>query len=173
MLRKTIQLSGMICLAVVALLGMRVPAIAGDAAETAAILQQIQANALDIQQHAARIKSNLRVPESIHWKTHSFELSRIQERTNDIAELLGKFKQMESSALPRQKKAFNRIVTEAAPLSNAVEKAINYLDQNRGKVWGSEYEEWANDIYDRADQITQTVNLAETLAEVKELANKS
>jgi len=142
--------------------------------EAASVLQRIEANAIDIRNHAARLQTFARQPQMVSWETHAFEISRIRHATNDMAELLGDFKDLKPYATKRQNKAFNVLVSKAEILSDNAEKAIKIVNQEKEKlvVPHPEYEKAVSALYDDADNIVAAVGLAESWDEVREAREK-
>lgn len=138
--------------------------------EAGSVLQRIEANALDIRTHAARLQTFARQPQMVSWETHAFEFSRIRQATNDMAELLGEFKELKPYATERQNKAFNVLMPKAEKLSDNAEKAIKIVNQQKQKleVGHPDYEEAVSALYDGADNIVAAVGLAESWDEVRE-----
>ena len=138
--------------------------------EAASVLQRIEANALDIRSHAGRLQTFARQPQMVSWETHAFEISRIRHATNDMAELLGEFKDLKPHATERQNKAFNVLVPKAEKLSDNAEKAIKIVNQEKQKleVGHPDYEKTVSALYDGADNIVAAVGLAESWDEVRE-----
>ncbi len=134
------------------------------------LLQRVEVNALDARDHAARLKSYMRFPTLYSWQTHVFELGRVRDATNDIAEAMGEYKDLKPYATPRQNKAFNYAVLEAEKLSDVVSKAIRIANEDKTKleVAHPEYEKAIAEIYDRADRVAAAIGFAESWEEVQE-----
>lgn len=144
---------------------------AGSSAKDASILlQRIEANAFDVREHAARLKTYNRFPGQHSWQIHTFELQRIKERMSDIAKLVGEFKHIKDDASERQNKAYNYVVPESVKVSELTEKALRIADNQEEKleVAHPDYAKTIDQIYDRADQIVAAIGLAESWQEVKE-----
>lgn len=142
--------------------------------KAASVLERIEANAIEIRNHAARLQTFAREPDMVSWETHAFELNRIRTATNDMAELLGEFKDLKPAATARQNKAFNTLLPKSENLSKNVEKAIKIVNRDKSKleVGYPAYQKAVSALYDDADNVVAAVDLAESWSEVRKSREK-
>lgn len=138
--------------------------------EASVLLQRIESNAMGARYHAAKLKTFTAQPTLHPWQIHTAELQQVKAQVNEIAELLGDFKEIKAHASMRQMKAFNALLPEAVKTSDLVEKAIQIVNNEREKleVAHPDYENTVEGIYDGADRVVAAVGFAESWEEVKE-----
>ncbi len=142
--------------------------------EANVLLQRIEANAVDVRENAAKLKTYARFPGEYDWQVHADQLGRIRADVNSVADLLGQFEKNKDEVMMRQDKAVNFIIPEAAELSNSVEEAIHIVNNQKQKleVGHPEYNKQINAIYDHADKIVAAVGLAESAEEIQAAQQK-
>lgn len=136
-------------------------------AKVSMLMEQIEINALDIREHAARLRTYNRSPQMHSWEIHSTELSGLSAELDDVAALIKDLQPMKSKMTFRQAAAFNHMISLSAALSDVTEKAIHIVNTEREKlqVAHPDYDTKVDAIYDHADMIVAHADSVEAWAD--------
>lgn len=138
---------------------------AGDHAtqQGAAILERIEATAVDVRNQAARLQSYLRNPTMHSWEIHADELNRMDAGLDSISDRLGELKAIRDDVSHSQRAAFNRVVTASTELSTHIEEAVEILNSQRAKVvvGHPDYDKHVQEAYGLADEMVAAADSAE------------
>lgn len=95
----------------------------------------------------------------LEWTSHALQLNQIRDHVNAMGENLQQLQEIHSMIAPWQQKAVERIVPDAVALAAHTEGAIEYLNEEQGKMWAPPYTDRLNSMTDHADEIKSSVSL--------------
>jgi len=144
-------------------------------AEASQLLEQIQSEAAQLRAHAATLKTYTR--GGFDWQTHAGQLTLAKNSINEIGERLERLQSIRHAAEPWHSQAIDSIVPVAVNLAGSTESAIQYLKENRNRLWSPAYTGHLNSISERADQVKEYVDLhlemASTQNKLEQLQGKA
>jgi len=161
-------------LAVTVLLVSRMPLFAASSAshspaEASRLLREVRTLAHSLDRDAATLDS-YRL-KGISWQGHAYRLGLAREQINAIGERLESIQAMQSSVAPWQQEAIDSIVPVAVQLAARTEAAINYLNENQGKLFVPDYTDHLEAIAGHADEMKESVGVFLELASAQEKMN--
>jgi K+-sensing histidine kinase KdpD len=119
------------------------------------LLEDIQAQAADLQRDADELESFTRSPVS--WESHATELESIKEHINKIGQTIQKLQGMRDSASPWQQEAIDRIIPVAQKLASNTTAAIERLNRNRSHLQDPQYQQYLKSNADAARALSSMV----------------
>jgi hypothetical protein len=121
------------------------------------LLRQVQSDALSVRNNADQLQARLREGFWSDWQSYANLLERMRTRVNAMDKLLFQLRTNESTALPWQRQAIERIAPTIVNLSDTTEGAIVSLNNNKEHVYMSNLPGLAGDMYDQAMRIDQAI----------------
>ena len=91
------------------------------------------------------------------WQTHAFYLDRVKGHINSVGKRIAKLQQIRYAVLPWQQQAITEVTSHAAQVAASTQAAIVYLNENRNRLFVSEYRDHLTTIADRSRDMEQTV----------------
>ncbi len=134
-------------------------------AEAAGLLKSLQEDAAQMRTHAA-ILQTFTENTNIDKKMHSYELSRLREKVNDMGKKLCRLEVIRSSVSPWEQKAIDETAPSLRLLADNVQDAILFLRNQPLHTWSPTYRMYANNMYKFASQISTNVDQLEKFAAV-------
>jgi hypothetical protein len=131
---------------------------AGSMSERAsALLAEIQREAALLRRHADTLESLARNTR-ISWQSHAYHLDRVKEHINVVGEHTAELQAMYQDVLPWQQQAINEVTSHAAEVANRTEAAISHLQENRNRLFVSEYRDHLTAIANHSEDMKEAVN---------------
>jgi hypothetical protein len=131
---------------------------AGSMSERASILlAEIQREAALLRRHADTLESLARNTR-ISWQTHAYHLDRVKAHINVVGEHTAELQAMYQDVLPWQQQAINKVTSHAAEVANSTEAAISHLQENRNRLFVSEYRDHLTAIANHSEDMKEAVD---------------
>jgi hypothetical protein len=111
-----------------------------DSEEVSAWLAAIEARAIILSVDASTLESYTRRGGS--WESHSAVVERMREHLSELGREFAKLPEVQAQASPWQRAAINRIRPLLRELSENTEKAIEYIDDDPGRLLLDEYRDY-------------------------------
>ena len=121
------------------------------------MLASFESKAIEARRDAAMLESKRRNSQ-INWKTHSETLNVMKAHINEMGKMLTELEGMKSRATLFQEKAIEAARPHLEDLAQRVEKAISWLNEDRGSIAKAEYKENLHGIWSDADQLYRNVD---------------
>jgi hypothetical protein len=93
---------------------------------------------------------------SLH--SHIFYLNEVKDHINAVGERTAELQQIRHTVLPWQKQAITEVTSHAAKVAASTQAAIVYLNENRNRLFASEYGDHLTTIADSSEDMKQTVD---------------
>jgi hypothetical protein len=131
---------------------------AGSMSERAStLLAEIQREAALLRRHADTLESLARNTR-ISWQTHAYHLDRVKAHINVVGEHTAELQAMYQDVLPWQQQAINKVTSHAAEVANSTEAAISHLQENRNRLFVSEYRDHLTAIANHSEDMKEAVD---------------
>jgi len=136
------------------------------------LLRQVQIDAISVRNRVDRLQ--VRLPDSYEngWEFDGDRLERVRDRVNEMDKLLSQLRENESTALPWQQQAIDRIAPTVVNLSDTTQEAIVSLNDNHGRIRFSNLKDLAGDMYNDATRIEQAIGNFEKYADARQEARQ-
>lgn len=121
------------------------------------MLAAFESKAIETRRNAAILESKRRNTK-LSWQTHAEKLNLIKEQVNELGKSLTELEGMKPKATLFQEKAIEAARPHLEDLAQRVEKAINWLNEDRGSISKAEYRDNLHGIWSDADQLYQHVD---------------
>jgi hypothetical protein len=132
--------------------------VAGSMSERAStLLAEIQREAALLRRHADTLESLARNTR-ISWQTHAYHLDRVKAHINVVGEHTAELQAMYQDVLPWQQQAINKVTSHAAEVANSTEAAISHLQENRNRLFVSEYRDHLTAIANHSEDMKEAVD---------------
>ncbi len=135
--------------------------------DTSLSLQQIQRDALSVKDSADQLQARLRAPFLNDWESDAEILDNVRADVNEMSTLLFRLRANKAEASPREQTVIGRIAPTTMELASTTQDAIVTLDNNQGRVYATDLEGLASDIYKQANLIGETVGNFEKYANAR------
>jgi len=124
--------------------------------EASELLRETRSLAVKLHRDADTLDSLSRSNQA-SWENHAHYLNLVKEHINSIGKLLARLQDVQHVASPWQQRAIDRIYPLALELANRTEAAIGHLNENRGRLFDSDYQNHLATIADRAGELKASV----------------
>jgi uncharacterized surface protein with fasciclin (FAS1) repeats len=121
------------------------------------MLAAFESKAIETRRDAAILESKRRNTK-LSWQTHADKLNLIKEQVNELGEKLTELEGMKSRATLFQEKAIEAARPHLEDIAQRVEKAINWLNEDRRSISNAEYRDNLHGIWSDADQLYRHVD---------------
>lgn len=125
--------------------------------ETWRLFEQLKWHASQVSQQAEPLLSDAGAYR-LSWQTHGDGLEQIRENVNAMGKLLCRLQVVRHRALPWQQKAIDRVLPGLVTLARHTEAAIETLNENRNRLFATDYAERVDTIYARAEWIGDSLD---------------
>lgn len=143
--------------------------------EASESLREIRSLAVKLDRDAETLESLARGNQA-GWESHANYLNLAKEHINGMGKLLGRLRDIQHVASPWQQRAIERIYPVALELANRTEAAIGHLNENRSRLFDSDYRNHLATIAERAEEMKTSVadflELGETQEKLTQLQEK-
>jgi hypothetical protein len=139
-------------------------------AEATRLLREVRLLTHDLNRNAATLES-YRL-NRMSWQTHAHRLALAKQHINSIGERLENLEAIRGSVEPWQREAMDAITPVAGQLASRTEAAIQYLNENQGRLFVPAYTEHLGAIAGHADQMKESVSAHLDLASAQEKMDK-
>ena len=122
-----------------------------------ALLTEIQREAALLRRHADTLESlarNIR----ISWQSHADHLDRVKEHINVVGEHTAELHAIHQDVVPWQQQAINEVTSHAVEVATSTEAAINHLQENRNRLFVSEYRHHLTAIANHSEDMKEAVD---------------
>jgi hypothetical protein len=138
------------------------PSAAEEATESkseraSALLSEIQREAALLRRHADTLESLAR-DIRISWQSHAYQLDRVKEHINVVGEHTAELQAIHQDVLPWQQQAINEVTSHAVEVATSTEAAINHLQENRNRLFVSEYRYHLTAIANHSEDMKEAVD---------------
>ena len=133
--------------------------------EASAVLEEIRADVSKLENQADRLRGFSTNPV-IDWQTHASELSSIKAEINDMGAKLCRLEIIRPAVLPWQQQAIDRTAVVVREMANNTEQAISYLNDNQEHLWSPTYRQYATNLYNEGERLSQSIGDFEKLAKL-------
>ena len=163
-------------LAVAAALAAGTPLLAAstsasqNSADATRVLREVRLLTQDLNRDAATLET-YRL-NRMSWQAHAHRLALAKEHINSIGERLANLDAMRGSAEPWQREAIDSITPVAGQLAARTEAAIEYLNENQGRLFVPDYTEHLSAIAEHADQMQESISAHLDLASAQKRMDK-
>jgi len=123
--------------------------------DTSFLLQQIQSEAIGVQNNAAQLATLLRAPFLNFWQADAEYLENAGADVNKMNKLLLRLRAEEENASPSQQKVIERIASTAVNLADTTQIAVDTLHDNQSRVFATNLDALAHDMLKQASLIEQ------------------
>ena len=134
------------------------------------LLREVRLLTHDLNRDAATLESYRFNRTS--WETHAYRLMLAKQHINSIGERLEKLDAMRESVEPWQQEAIDSLTPVAGQLAGRAEAAIEYLNENQGKLFVPDYREHLAAIAGHADQMRESIGAHLDMANAQERMDK-
>ena len=138
------------------------PSAAEEATESkseraSALLSKIQREAALLRRHADTLESLAR-DIRISWQSHAYQLDRVKEHINVVGEHTAELQAIHQDVVPWQQQAINEVTSHAVEVATSTEAAINHLQENRNRLFVSEYRYHLTAIANHSEDMKEAVD---------------
>ena len=126
-------------------------------AEASSLLGQIRQTAIGVKNDADQLQMLTRQGYEAGWEGDSSLLEDIRDQVNEMNKLLRDLRVHQAEASPAQQEIIERVTAPTLELAGATQGAIVTLNNNESHVYMTNLPTVANDIYDEASRVAQTV----------------
>jgi uncharacterized surface protein with fasciclin (FAS1) repeats len=121
------------------------------------MLAQFESRAIETRRDAATLESKRRSP-GLSWETHSSKLSIMKDHINDMGKMLAELEGMKPKATLFQEKVIEATRPHLEDMAQRVEKAINWLNEDRRSTVKAEYKDNLHGIWVSSDRLYKDVD---------------
>lgn len=120
------------------------------------LLARFESRAIETRRDAATLESKRR--SKVSWQTHSYMLGIMSEHINEMGRILSDLESMKSQSTLFQQKAMEAARPELQDVAERVQRAINWLKEDRRSISNSEYRDNLHSIWVSADRLYRNVD---------------
>jgi chromosome condensin MukBEF complex kleisin-like MukF subunit len=121
------------------------------------LLADIQREAALLRRHADTLESLARNMR-ISWQSHAYHLDRVKEHINVVGEHIAELQATRQDILPWQQQAINKVTSHAAQVATSAQAAISQLQENRNRLFVSEYRDQLTAIANHSEDMKEAVD---------------
>ena len=121
------------------------------------MLAQFESRAIETRRDAAILESKRRNSQ-LSWQTHSEKLGVMKEHINEMGKMLAELEAMKPKATLFQEKAIEAARPHLEDMAQRVEKAINWLNEDRKSMSKAEYKDNLHGIWVSSDRLYRDVD---------------
>ena len=125
--------------------------------DAASLLDQIRSEALRVKYNADQLQGLVREGNLISWRHDDYLLEDVRDQVNELNMLLYNLRVDQAEASPVQQEIIARIAPPALELVGATHDALVTLDSNKSHVSMSDLPSLADEIYQEASRVAQTL----------------
>jgi hypothetical protein len=121
------------------------------------LLAEIRGEAAGLRRSAEMLDTFAR-NHRLSWQSHAYYLDRVKDHINAVGKRLAELQQIQYAVPSWQQEATDEVTPHAAAVAEATEAAILHLNENRSRLFVSEYKDHLTMIADRSADMKETVN---------------
>ena len=140
------------------------PSTARRAAE---LLSDIRENAAGLSKDAGELQV-WSVGNALDWESHAAELQMIRDDVNIMGKELARLEQIRGSAEPWEQQAIDRAEPLLKELAANTKNAIQFLNDNRDRLYAPEYHEMVSNLFNESSRLRQWVRDFERLEKTQQ-----
>ncbi len=125
---------------------------------TLSVLQEIQNEVDGVKMTAGRLQALLREPFLNDWKADADLLEEMRGGVNEMNRQVSRLRSDEAEITPSERKVVERIAPTTVNLADTTQDAMVTLNHNQSRVYATDLEGLAKDIYNQSRLIDQTVS---------------
>jgi hypothetical protein len=146
-----------------------------DSEQVSTLLSNVKTQAGMLREDASTMESYTRTG-GLNWKSHAEAVNRMRDHINEAGRQLSKLQEVRAQASPWQSTAITRIQPLLTELAANTEKAIQYINDNPGRLFMEPYKDYieanADLSIELASMISDFVNYGDTKQRLESLAGK-
>lgn len=135
--------------------------------ETMLLLDRIQIDALEVQKKADQLRELLRAPELNDWRADAEYLQDASVDVNEMNKLFLQLRTGRTDAPLSEQKVIERIASTGVNLADTTQQALNTLRNNESRVYATDLDALAQDMFNQAGPIAQTAGRIQKYAEAR------
>jgi uncharacterized protein YacL (UPF0231 family) len=134
--------------------------------EATGLLQDVQSEAAQVRNHAAKIQTFGREYE-VSWQAHSNQLSRLKTEVDDMGAKLCRLMMIRRVVAPWQQEAIDRIAPQIQLIADNAQDAIHFVNNHQESLWQPAYQRYVSNLYHESKSLSNTVNNFEEYAHAR------
>ncbi len=134
--------------------------------EASRLVDQLPSHAVQVSRSGDTLKAMDR--SQLSWQSHAAELDTVRTGVNGIGKLLGRLHAMRVAVSPWQQETMDRIHPAPATLAHRTDSAILTLNENRGRLFATDYSDHVSEIFLHANQIKESTQKSFEIAELRD-----
>jgi hypothetical protein len=127
--------------------------------EANSLFEKVQADADKIENHADKIQS-FASDSTIDWQVHAPQLNALKSEVDDIGAKLCRLETIRPVLSKWQQAEVDRIGANTLLMADNAQDAITFLNNNQQELWAPVYRKYANNLYDEAHTMAQSLHTA-------------
>lgn len=125
--------------------------------EATGLLQDVQAEAHNIQDHAATLKRFTRSTD-LSWQSHADQLRQMKTEINDMGQKLCRLQVIRRVLPAWQQQAIDRIAPTVQLIADNAQDAITFLNNHQEALWQPTYRHYVNNLYQESSRLSNTTS---------------
>jgi hypothetical protein len=121
------------------------------------LLAAIRRETAELRLDADTLATFARSPQHTS-QSHAFYLGRAKDHINAVGTLIAELQQIRYAVLPWQQQAITEVTAHAAQVAASTQAAMDYLRENRDRLFVSEYRHHLTTIADRSRDMKQALD---------------
>lgn len=123
------------------------------------LIQTVEDDAQAAREQAATLQS-FSDNQTLGWQEHAFYLSQLRDEVNDMGAKLCRLETIRSAVSPWQQTVIDKVEAELHLMAAHTQKAIDFGNNNRERLWAPSYQAHVDNIYEEARALTNTLDNA-------------
>jgi hypothetical protein len=139
--------------------------------EAAHFLNQMRADALHLRENAENLEAQNR--EELDWRSDAYLVNRMSNRIGQMDRIMYSLQNIRKESDPWQQRTITRIAPQVAVISSTMNGTLNYLNSNHNRLWTTDWQGYAHDLYNSANHLTRTLRTSKEYARMNALADSN
>jgi hypothetical protein len=139
--------------------------------EATHFLNQMRTDAIQLRESAENLEAQNR--DNLDWRSDAYLVNRMSNRIGQMDRIMFSLRNIHDETNPWQQRTITRIAPQVAVLTNTMNGTLNYLTHHHDRLWTTDWQGYAHDLYSSANHLTRTLRNSEELARLNAPAASS
>lgn len=123
--------------------------------EATHFLNQMRADALHLRENAENLEAYNR--EELDWRSDAYLVNRMSNRIGQMDRIMYSLQNIGKESDPWQQRTITRIAPQMATITSTIDGTLSYLNGNHDRLWTTDWQAYAHDLYHSANHLTRTL----------------